>query len=66
MTTTKKLEVDDETLDDLIDIVDRRLHFIKENLHCNPISLDKERERLTRFFKVIDCLRNNVDFMEGT
>jgi hypothetical protein len=64
MSATKKLEVDDETLDDLIDVVDDRLHFIKENLHRNPDYLGKELERLTRFFKVIDCLRNNVDYTE--
>lgn len=53
---TKTIQLDKETINDLIHIVDARINFIDDHVHLNRPFLEPQRERLKELFKVLDKL----------
>ena len=52
----KTITIDKETQDDLIRIIDDRIHFITRNMYRNPIPLKEELERLQKLFDEVERL----------
>ncbi len=55
-THIKTIQVSKELINDLIPIIDDRIHFINCHLHLNRGPLGDELQRLKEFFKIIDKL----------
>lgn len=52
----KTIQLDKETLNDLIQIVDARINFINDNVYLNRPFLEPQRDRLKALFRILDVL----------